>query len=63
MASPAELIRQVKQEATKVTWPSRRETIMATIMICIVVAIFALFFFATDYVISSLVKWVLGLNF
>ena len=62
MASPAELIRQVKQEATKVVWPSRRETIMATVMICIVVAIFAFFFFAVDYVISSGVKWVLGLD-
>lgn len=63
MASPAEFIRQVKQEANRVTWPSRKETVMATVMIAIVVALFALFFFAVDFVISSGIKALLGLNF
>ncbi len=63
MASPAEFIRQVKQEGTKVTWPSRRETLMSAIMILIVVVIFSGFFFAVDFGISSLVKLILGLNY
>jgi len=63
MASPAEFIRQVKQEGTKVTWPTRRETIMSAIMILIVVVIFSGFFFGVDFVISSAVKFILGLNY
>lgn len=63
MTSPAEFIRQVKQEATKVTWPNRRETLMAAFMVLIVVGIFSVFFFGVDYVISTAVKWLLSLNF
>ena len=61
MTTPAEFIRQVKQEGTKVTWPSRRETVMSALMILIVVVIFAGFFFATDYLIASTVDC--GLRF
>ena len=63
MTSPAEFIRQVKNEGTKVTWPTRRETVMSAIMILVVVTIFAGFFFAVDFVISSLVKLILGLDY
>ena len=60
--SPAEFVRQVKQESAKVTWPTKKETWMAAITILIVVTILSLFFFATDYVASSSVKALLGLK-
>jgi len=63
MTSPAEFIRQVKQEGTKVTWPTRRETLMAGLMVLIVVVIFGGFFFGVDFVVSSAIKWLLGLNY
>ena len=63
MAGPAEFIRQVKVEGSKITWPSRKETVTASIMILIVVVVFSVFFFCVDYGISYLVKLILGLKF
>lgn len=63
MASPAEFIRQVKQEATKVTWPTRKETMMSAFVVLVVTLIFGGFFFAVDYVVSTAIKWILDLNY
>ena len=61
-ASPIEFLRQVRQEESKVTWPSRRETITSTIMVIIMVTFMALFFFLVDQVLSIGVRAVLGLG-
>jgi preprotein translocase subunit SecE len=50
--SPAEFFRQVRQEIKKVTWLSRKETGITTIIVFIMVIISALFFLAADYLIS-----------
>ena len=60
--SPLEFIRQVRQEAAKVTWPSRRELAISTVMVFIFVFIAALFFFAVDSVLALAVQWVIGLG-
>ena len=60
--SPLQFLRQVRQEATKVTWPTRKETIISTIMVFIMVIIAALFFFAVDQLLSTGVKLVFGLG-
>ena len=60
--SPLQFLRQVRQEATKVTWPTRKETIISTIMVFIMVIIAALFFFAVDQLLSAGVKLVFGLG-
>ena len=46
--SPFEFIQQVRSEGSKVTWTSRNETMVSTIMVLIMVAIMALFFFGVD---------------
>ena len=61
-ASPIEFQRQVRQEVSKVTWPSRRETITSTIMVIIMVTFMALFFFLVDQVLSIGVRAILGLS-
>jgi len=61
MASPAEFIRQVKQEAAKVVWPSKKETGMASLMVLMMVVLFGIFFAVTDYGVSSIVSYILGL--
>lgn len=58
--NPAQFVRQVRQEASKVTWPSRKETWVATLMVFIMVAIMAVFFLAVDGVIAWLVQMILG---
>ena len=60
--SPGEFVRQVRQETSKVTWPSRKETISSTIMVFIMVVLVALFFFGVDLVLAELVQRVLTLG-
>lgn len=58
--SPAQFVRQVRQEMDKVTWPTRRETLITTLMIGIMVALMALFFVLVDMGLSFGVQTLLG---
>lgn len=60
--SPARFIREVRQEASKVTWPTRKETIISSIMVCVMAVISAIFFLAADSVISQVVKFILNIG-
>ncbi len=60
--NPAEFFRQVRQEARKVTWPSRKETWIASLMVFIMVALTAIFFFFVDQGLALLVRQILGLG-
>lgn len=55
--NPIAFLQQVRSETAKVTWPSRRETMISTVMVFIMVFIAALFFFASD----QLIGWLIGL--
>ena len=61
-ASPGEFVQQVRREVAKVTWPSRRETMVTTMMVFIFVAICAVFFLIVDQILSFGVKQILGLG-
>ena len=60
-ASPGEFIRQVRNEASKVVWPTWNETVRTAIMVLIMTAILALFFFGVDSFFSAIVSFLLGL--
>ncbi len=60
MANPFEFIQDVRTEATKVTWPSRRETLITTAMVLIMVVLAAIFFVAVDEVIHFVLSFVVG---
>ena len=60
-ASPGEFIRQVRSEASKVVWPSWSDTVRTAIMVMIMTAILALFFFVVDSFFSTVVRWLLSL--
>lgn len=62
MASPGAFIRQVRQEASKVTWPTRKETGITTLMVFIMVVLAALFFLAVDQILALVVRFILGLG-
>ncbi len=62
MANPFEFIQEVRAEAAKVTWPSRRETVITTIMVLLMVLIASLFFLSVDQAIRLIVKFVLSLG-
>ena len=61
-ANPFEFIQEVRAEAAKVTWPSRRETVITTIMVLLMVLIASLFFLSVDQAIRLIVKFVLSLG-
>ncbi len=60
--SPGEFVRQVRQETSKVTWPSRREATISTIMVVIMVILASLFFLLADQILSLGVRAILGLG-
>ena len=54
--NPLQFMQQVRQEAEKVTWPTRRETMITTVMVMIMVAFAAIFFLTVDAVLSRVVN-------
>jgi preprotein translocase subunit SecE len=60
--NPFEFIQQVRAETAKVTWPTRNETIVTTIMVFIMAILAAIFFFLVDQVLGWGVGLLLGLG-
>lgn len=61
-SSPIEFFKQVKAEAQKVTWPTRKETTASTIAVFIMVVIASVFLFFADQVLAFAVGLVLGIG-
>ena len=57
---PFTFLGQVRSEARKVTWTTRKETIWATTMVIIMVIVASFFFYLSDVIVSFLVKFVTG---
>ena len=51
-SNPLEFLQQVREETNKVTWPSRKELVVSTIMVLIMVTVASLFFLAADTLIK-----------
>ena len=60
MANPFEFIQQVRTEATKVVWPSRRETLITTGLVMLMALFASIFFIVVDEGLRVLVSLVLG---
>jgi preprotein translocase subunit SecE len=60
--NPFDFLQQVRSEAAKVTWPTRKETIVTTIMVFVMVVVASVFFLLTDQVIRWVLAFVLGLG-
>ena len=60
-ANPFQFIQQVRSEVSKITWPTRREVLITTIMVFIMSAIAALIFAVVDLVIRSGIQSVLNI--
>ena len=59
---PLLCIQQVRNEVSKVTWPSRNETTLTSVIVIIFAIIASLFFFLSDQVMSFFIKLILGLG-
>jgi preprotein translocase subunit SecE len=60
--SQGEFIQQVRTEVSKVTWPSRKETMVTTAMVFLMVFLAAIFFFVIDEVLAYGVRALLGIG-
>ena len=60
--SPFRFLQEVRSETEKVTWPTRRETLITTGMVFVMVAVSSIFFLGADMIIRILVTFVLGIG-
>jgi preprotein translocase subunit SecE len=61
--SPFEFLQQVRSEAAKVTWPTRKETMITTGMVFVMVVLASVFFLVVDQVMRLGVSLILGIGF
>ena len=60
--SPAQFIQEIRQEVAKVTWPTRKETLVSTAMVFFMVILAAIFFFLVDQILAYGVRMIFGLG-
>ncbi|MCO6050956.1 preprotein translocase subunit SecE [Mesorhizobium sp. RP14(2022)] len=61
--NPFTFLQQVRAETAKVTWPSRRETLISTVMVLVFAAVAMIFFFVADLLMHYAVQFILGIGF
>ena len=59
--SPFKFLQEVRSETDKVTWPTRRETTITTIMVFVMVTVASILFLVADQVIRILITFLLGI--
>ncbi len=58
--SPFKFLQEVRAEADKVTWPTRRETMITTAMVFVMVAVSSVLFLVADQIIRIFITFILG---
>ena len=58
--NPAPFVRQVRQEINRITWATKRETMIASLTVFVMVLIASAFFFLVDLLLSNIVQILLG---
>ena len=61
-SGPVQYFKEVKAEAKKVSWPSRKETIASTIAVFIMVTLASIFLYLSDQILAYLVSLILGIG-
>ena len=60
--TPLEFMAQVRNEGEKVTWPSRKETLITSAMVFVMAIVASIFFLAADFIMQKAVGLVLGIG-
>ena len=58
--SPIKFLQEVRAEGQKVTWPTRRETAITTLMVFIMTAMASIFFLFSDWIMRIVVTFIIG---
>ena len=62
MLNPLKFVQSVKQEAFRVTWPSRRDVLIGSLMVLVLASIAAIFFLLLDQIFRFLLDLILTIN-
>ncbi len=62
MVNPIRFINQVQAELSKVVWPSRRETMISTLMVLVMFILSMIFFLSFDRLSQWIIQFLLGLG-
>ena len=62
MKNPLKFIQEVKQEAFRITWPSKKETVMGAVMVFALASIAAIFFLLLDQILKFFLELVLKVS-
>ena len=60
--TPAQFVRQVRQEMQKVTWPEKRDTFISAAIVIFLIVLFSLFFLLTDQIWSFSIKKIIQIG-
>jgi preprotein translocase subunit SecE len=60
--SPALFVRQVRQELQKVTWPTRRDTFISSLIVIALIVLFSIFFLLSDQIWSFSIKKIIEIG-
>jgi preprotein translocase subunit SecE len=60
--SPFKFLQEVRAETDKVTWPTRRETAISTVMVFVMVALASILFLVADQIIRIVITFILGIS-
>ena len=60
--TPAQFVRQVRQELKRISWATKRDTIFATITVLVMAILASVFFFLVDLLLSNVVEFILSLG-
>ena len=63
MRNPLRFLQEVKQEAFKITWPTKKDTVTGSLMVFGLATLAAVFFLLLDQILRFLLNVVLTLNF
>jgi preprotein translocase subunit SecE len=58
--NPAQFVRQVRQEINRITWATKRETMLASMSVFVMALIASVFFFLVDLLLSNIVQMLLS---
>ena len=63
MKNPLKFFQEVKQEAFRITWPTKKDTMMGAVMVFALASIAAIFFLILDQILRFFLNLVLTINF
>ena len=63
MKNPLKFMQSVKQEAFKVTWPTRKDVLVGSLMVFVLATLAAIFFLFLDQIYKFLLNLILTINF